>query len=197
MATAKKLFHLLVMKVKGPALAVLRGNREQNGVTAWRALTKRYEPDTAPRVQSLMSSILNAQQLPSELTAYETALAEWEETIRKWEMISGDHFNPSMKKALFIDKAPMTVKMLLQMQNLDDYAQMTQTTLQFLQSNASYKAGVPTRQQPKADQSAMEVDALTRKRKEKGGNGKGLKTDGQAINLKADLGERRRVLLAR
>ncbi len=47
-AAARKLFHLLVMSVKCPALAVLRSNRDQNGATAWRLLMKRYEPNTAP-----------------------------------------------------------------------------------------------------------------------------------------------------
>ena len=68
LAAARKLFHLLVMSVKGPALAVLRSNRDQNGATAWRLLMKRYEPNTAPRVQSLMSAILNASQFPSPRT---------------------------------------------------------------------------------------------------------------------------------
>ena len=92
---------------------MLRGNLQQNGALAWRALLKRYKPNTAPRIQSLMSSILSWPQFPSDLTTYETKLADWEETIRKWEVISGDVFNESMKKALYVDQAPATVKMLL------------------------------------------------------------------------------------
>ena len=80
---ARKMFHMLVMTVKGPALGVLRGNLQQNGALAWRALVKRYEPNTAPRIQSLMSSILSWPQFPADLVTYETKLAEWEETIRK------------------------------------------------------------------------------------------------------------------
>ena len=59
-----------------------------NGALAWRALITRYAPNTAPRVQSLMSAILNAKSFPSELTAYEIALDEWQENIRKWESTS-------------------------------------------------------------------------------------------------------------
>ena len=73
---AKKLFHVLVMNVRGPALAVIRGITDMNGALAWRALITRYAPNTAPRVQSLMSAILNAKTFPSELTAYEIALDE-------------------------------------------------------------------------------------------------------------------------
>ena len=63
---AKKLFHVLVMNVRGPALAVIRGITDMNGALAWRALITRYAPNTALRVQSLMSAILNAKTFPPE-----------------------------------------------------------------------------------------------------------------------------------
>ena len=88
---AKKLFHVLVMNVRGPALAVIRGITDMNGALAWRALITRYAPNTAPKVESLMSAILNVKTFPSELTAYEIALDEWQENIRKWASISGDN----------------------------------------------------------------------------------------------------------
>ena len=69
-----------------------------NAAPAWRASITRYAPNTAPRVQSLVSAILNVKTLPSELTAYEFALDGWQENIRKWESIAGDRFNVPMKK---------------------------------------------------------------------------------------------------
>ena len=80
---AQKLFHVLVMNVRGPALTVIRGITEMNGALTWRALIKRYAPSTTPRMQSLMSAILNVKAFPSELTAYEIALDERQENIRK------------------------------------------------------------------------------------------------------------------
>ena len=100
-----------------------------NGALAWRALITRYAPNTAPRVQSLMSAILNAKTFPSELTACEIALDEWQEKIRKWESISGDRFNVSMKNALFLDKAPSSVRVPLQMQNLATFPQYQGVTV--------------------------------------------------------------------
>ena len=76
------------MNVRGPALAVIRGITDMNKALAWWALITRYAPNTAPRVQSLMSVILNVKTFPSELTACEIALDEWQENIRKWESIS-------------------------------------------------------------------------------------------------------------
>ena len=177
---AKKLFHVLVMNVRGPALAVIRGITDMNGALAWRALITRYAPNTAPRVQSLMSAILNAKTFPSELTAYEIALDEWQENIRKWESISGDRFNVSMKKALFLDKAPMNVRVPLQMQNLATFEAMTAVTLQFLQHNAQYQAGVTVTPNNRRGPDDMEIDALTKKGK---GKSKGKsKTDGSKTN---------------
>ena len=175
-AAAQKLFHVLVMNVRGPALAVIRGITDMNGALAWRALISRYAPNTAPRVQSLMSAILNVKTFPSELTAYEIALDEWQENTRKWESISGDLFNESMKKAIFLDKAPSTMRIPLQMQSLDTFLAMTAVTLQFLQHNALYQAGVAVLPNNMKGPDDMEIDALTKKGKSHIGRGKS-KTD--------------------
>ena len=122
-----------------------------------------------------MSAILNAKtfpsDFPSELTAYEIA-----QNIRKWESISGDRFNVSMKKALFLDKAPTNVRVPLQMQNLATFEAMTAVTLQFLQHNAQYQAGVTVTPNNRRGPDDMVIDALTKKGK---GKSKGKsKTDG-------------------
>ena len=148
-----------------------------NGALAWPALITRYAPKTAPRVQSFMSAILNVKPFPSEITAYEIALDEWQENIRKWESISGDRFNVSMKKTFFLDKAPSTVRIPLQMQSLDTFEAMTAVILQFLQHNAQYQAGV-TVSPHKRGPDDMEIDALTKKGKSHKGKGKN-KIDGQ------------------
>ena len=147
-----------------------------NGALAWRAMIKRYAPNTAPKVQSLMSAILNVKTVPSELTAYEIAVDEWQENIRKWESISGVRFNVSMNKAIFLDKAPSSVRLPLQMQNLDSFEAMTAVTLQFLQHNAQYQAWVTVTPNNRKGPDDMEIDAKTKK-----GTGKSRangKTDG-------------------
>ena len=96
---------------------------------------------------------------PSELTAYEIALDEWKENIRKWESIWGDRFNVSMKKAIFLDKAPSTVRIPLQMQSLDTVEAMTAMALLFLQHNAQYQAGVTVSPNNRKSPDDMEIDA--------------------------------------
>ena len=65
---AKKHYHVLVMNVGGPALAVIRGITDMNGALAWRALITRYAPNTAPRVRSLMRAVFNVKTF--SLTAH-------------------------------------------------------------------------------------------------------------------------------
>ena len=99
-------------------------------------------------------------------------MGEWQESIRKWKSISGDHFNVSMKKALFLDKAPSTVRVPLQMQNLDTCEAMTAVTLEFLQHNAQSQAGVTVTPNNRRGPDDMEIDASTKKGKGYKGNGK-------------------------
>ena len=67
----------------------------------------------------------------SELTAYEIVLDERQENIHKWESISGDCFNASMKEAILLDKAPSSVRVPLQMQSLGIFETKIAVTLQF------------------------------------------------------------------
>ena len=130
----------------------------------------RYEPNTAPRMHSVMTSILALEQLPSDLHGYETAIGRWEELIRRWETMSSESFNDGMKRAIFLNRAPTTVRAMLQLQAVTSYAQLSALALQFLQANAKYEGGVATDSRRGAGRGdAMEIDALT-KRKGKGSN---------------------------
>ena len=117
------------MTVRRPALAVIRGIIDMKGALAWRALITRYAPNTTSREQSLMSTIHNVKTYPSELPPYEIALDEWQENIRKWGSISGGRVNVPVKKALFLDKAHSSVRVPLQVQNLDTIDAMAAVTL--------------------------------------------------------------------
>ena len=103
---------------------------------------------------------------------------EWQENIRKWEPISGDQLNVSEKKALSIDNAPSSVRVSLQMQNLETFEEMVAVTLQFLQHMAQYQASVTMVRNNKRRPDDMEIDPLTKKSKGCKGKGKS-KTNGQ------------------
>ena len=72
----------------------------------------------------------------------------------------------------------MNVRVPLQMQSLDTFEAMTAVTLQFLQHNAQYQAGVKVSPNNRRGPDDMEIDALTKKGKNHKGKGKS-KTDGQ------------------
>ena len=67
-----------------------------------------------------------------------------------------------MKKALFLDRAPSSERVPLQVQNLDTFDAMATVTLHFLQHNAQCQAGVTVTPNNKRGPDDMEIDALTR-----------------------------------
>ena len=64
----------------------------------------------------------------------------------------------------------MTVRVPLQMQNLDSFGEMAAVIPQFLQHNVQYNAGVTTPSRSGPDD--MEVDALTKRGNGHNGHGK-------------------------
>ena len=179
----RKMYFALVMSVKGSAQMIIRGVENQNGALAWRSLVKRYEPATAVRAQSIMTSILNVKQFPQTLAEFEQAHSEWERDIRRYETASGDVFNAGVKKSVFLQKAPKNIRTVLQMQSERSYDELVTTTIQYLQASTVYDDGyqrVPPPPKPtvQRDPNAMKVDALTRahhKGKCQGGKGDGGK----------------------
>ena len=116
---------------------------------------------------------MSAKAFPSELTACETALGGWHKNIRKWERISENLFSESMKKAIFLDKAPSEMRILFQIQNLDTFESMKTVNPQVLQHNAQYQAGVNVLHDNEREESNdMEIDALTKKGSSHKGTGK-------------------------
>ena len=115
-----------------------------SGAFAWQTLITRNAPNTAAREQSLVSVILNAESFSSYFYSLRDRV--------------GDSFN-AMKKALFLDKAQMTVRAPLQMQNLDLFEAMAAVTLQLLQLNEQYSGrrdSVAQRQKwPRLHQNSM------------------------------------------
>ena len=87
----QELFHVLVMNVRGPALAVIRAIADMSGALAWRAWVTRYAPDTAQRVQSLMSAILNAKSFPEGL---QPARSHWMHMAREHPKMGSDFWRP-------------------------------------------------------------------------------------------------------
>ena len=121
---------------------MIRRITDTNGALAWRALITRYVPNTAPRVQSPHERNPQCKDLSLRAHSVRDRTGRMAGEHSQVGTISGDRFNASMKKALLLDKAPTNVRVPLQMQNLATFEAMTAVTLQFLQHNAQYQAGV-------------------------------------------------------
>ena len=173
----KKMYFALVMTAKGSAQMILRSVERHNGAACWRALCRRFEPATAVRAQSIMQGILNVGPFPATITEFEEKHGEWERDIKRYEAASGEVFNLGVKKSVFLQNAPKSLRVLLQMQSTRAYEELVGTTVQYLQVSTVYDGGVH-----KADKSganAMEVDALTRGGKTNKSGGKGKSKTGK------------------
>ena len=156
-AASKRLYFALAMTVKGSAQAVVRSVEQCNGAMAWRMLCDRYEPDVAARLSSTMSHILAVHVYPSTLSEFEDKCSEWEMNIRGCESLSGEVFNTTVLKGIFIDRVPRGIRTMLQMQSGSAYQELVATVWQYLQSTARHNVHLPRK-----DVDAMEVDAFTR-----------------------------------
>ena len=96
--TNKKMYVALVMTTKGSAQMIVRGQERHNGAVCWRALCKRFEPATAVRAQSLMQGILNVGEFPGTIADFEEKHGEWERSIPRYELASGESCNTWVKK---------------------------------------------------------------------------------------------------
>ena len=101
---ATRIYYALVLVCRGAAPTTLQTVAAPNGGEAWRALCRRSEPRTAPRMHSLMNAILGVIQLSNELSFFELQIGEREEQIRHWESQSGEVFNGGMERPIFLDK---------------------------------------------------------------------------------------------
>jgi hypothetical protein len=168
------MYFALVMTAKGSAQMILRNAERHNGAACWRALCRRFEPATAVRAQSIMQGILNVAPFPSTVTEFEEKHGAWERDIRRYEAASGEVFNIGVKKSVFLQNAPKSLRVLLQMQSTRPYDELVNTTVQYLQVSGVYEGGMHKADKPAASSStAMEVDALTRKGKPGKGKDKG------------------------
>ena len=200
---AKRFFFMLVMTVKGPGQAILRSVEASNGVEAWRALVKRYEPATAMRAQSIMQAVLSVSPFPATLAEFEERHGDWLADIRRYEVATGERFNEGVKKTVFLQKAPRAIRTMLHMQSDRSYTELVATVIQYLRAATPYAQGhqqqrqEPQRWGPARDPDAMEVDALTRGagkggkggKDGKGDKGKGKGKDAQKGHKGKDLGK--------
>ena len=159
--SARKVYYVLTMLLRGPPLAVLRQVEDSNGYEAWRQLTKRYDSNLAGRQHNLLSMILRPKQFPTEALAWEDALMQWKREVRRWEQITNDFLPDSVQCTVLLENAPSHIRAQLALQG--------HTTSEALEMAIMSYLGVQRflQQSGGGGTSTMEVDAVTRDGKSK------------------------------
>ena len=170
-SVSRKTYFVLAMLLKGPALLILKRCERSNGLECWRMLCARYEGVTSNRLHVMLQGILRPQMFPSETLGFETALQNWELLISKWETMSEDLLNESVKRQILLEQAPPVIRVQLTLQGHTSYDALRTAVLGYLVNARDWSSG-----QPASSGTSMEVDALTMKgKKGKKGMGKGDK----------------------
>ena len=62
-----------------------------------------------------------ASPFPAEVSAFESALQEWELQVTKWETIAEDLLNDAVKRQVLLDQAPQNIKTQLVLAGHESY----------------------------------------------------------------------------
>ena len=180
-AAAQKLFHVLLMNVRGPALTMI----SERGITDMKRsigmagvdheIRTEYSAESAkshgrnPQCEALSLSAHSLRDRPGRMAGEYSQMGI--DFGRSFQRVDEERLS-SLTMHL------QQVRIPLQMQSLDTFEAMTAVTLQFLQHNAQYQAGVTVSPNNKSGPDDMEIDAWTKQGKSHKGKGKS-RTDGQ------------------
>ena len=120
--SVRQVYYQLAMTCRGAALAVVKSVERNNGIEVWRKLFERYEPEMGPRLQTMMTRILNPGTFPEEPSGFEAALTTWEALVEKWELSSGTEVSEQIKVTIIMSRAPLSIRGYLQFKALRSMA---------------------------------------------------------------------------
>ena len=172
---SERLYSLLTGLMKQRPLRLVRGVANQNGLEAWRTLTRDLQPKTRQRSLALIQS-LNKIQFDMNKTVTEQ-LPQFDLMVREYERSANATYPDDLKIASVIAALPSTLRLHIQMTLQDDttfedlrqkiemYEQVSQRWMSDggLQMNVKPLMDVEDRGGP------MEVDAIWSKGGKKGG----------------------------
>ena len=172
---SERLYSLLTGLMKQRPLRLVRGVANQNGLEAWRTLTRDLQPKTRQRSLALIQS-LNKIQFDMNKTVTEQ-LPQFDLMVREYERSANATYPDDLKIASVIAALPSTLRLHIQMTLQDDttfedlrqkiemYEQVSQRWMSDggLQMNVKPLMDIEDRGGP------MEVDAIWSKGGKKGG----------------------------
>ena len=146
------------------------------GLEAWRLLVQRFDKPVAGRVHAILHEILNPTPFPQQADLFESALAEWEQKVVKWEGLASDLLNDAVKRQVLVAQAPPNLRVHLALQGHTNYTALRDSLMEYVVNSKDWSQH--SQQQPgekgnKNDADAMDIGALTSW--QGGGKGKGGK----------------------
>ena len=116
-----------------------------------------------------MQGILNVTAFPETIADFEEKHGEWERSIQRYELASGEPFNTGVKKSIILQNVAKNLRTLLQMQSSRPHEELVATKVRYLQTSTVHdsvflRSGAhPKTSEAKTDPNAMDVDSLTRR----------------------------------
>ena len=172
---SERLYSLLTGLMKQRPLRLVRGVANQNGLEAWRTLTRDLQPKTRQRSLALIQS-LNKIQFDMNKTVTEQ-LPQFDLMVREYERSANATYPDDLKIASVIAALPSTLRLHIQMtlqdettfedlrQKIEMYEQVSQRWM----SDGNLQMNVKPLMDQEDRGGPMEVDAIWSKGGKKGG----------------------------
>eukprot|EP00971_Amphidinium_carterae_P021197 418469-Amphidinium_carterae.2 len=133
------LYAVLASLVTGKALDIVKSQRDiRNGFEAWRRIVHEYEPPNNTRRLALLTELLESASLDGlhHPETFASELLKWEEKIREYERFPECTFDPEVKKAILLRRAPPELATYLRVTLSDttEYAELRDRVESYLRS---------------------------------------------------------------
>ena len=174
---ARGIYALLAGSCSGTALVLTRATAHRNGFAAWHKLCKHYEPLLPSRQTALLAGLLRPDLSGPSIVE---AVTKWELGVEEWEVQSGMRLQDPVKCSVIVTHAPRAVVSHLRsasaevcesFSKLKDYLRTWE--VRGLHFDAAGHVVDTARTRPSNPGEAMELDAVSWRRKGGKGAGKG------------------------
>ena len=115
-ARSRRLYAVLASLTAGRANLIVRNGRAlRNGYETWRQLVLEYEPRSDSRHLALLMAATRADGLEGrDGQDFLDGLMRWEQLVADYEATSGSAFDPQLRRAILLAKAPSAIATHLQ-----------------------------------------------------------------------------------
>ena len=104
-----EVYDVMCQVCSGEALMVVKSVDDMRGVRAWQVLYRKYNPRTMARGARMMYDAVRPPKI-KELSEFETAVAKWEEKVKRLTTQFDEKLTERMKIAIFTGMLPLSLQ---------------------------------------------------------------------------------------